>query len=404
MDNNFAEIYERELKSAQDMKINTNSAYELGEAVRLAELKALFSAFLPAANDKDINQIADIQRELRVQRKRLNDLLSANIIDEVEFQMASSREAEWSFRRCAIVLGKERFEMLFGVNPESAMNTSEELIVPTLVKRYKSSEVERKRVCDTWMRINPIAMDEVVNLWSHNSSMHKAVRAIVRAESLFKNGEIETCVNNTRSILNIVQQQHRIGDTWLYLASWALHIQGRAYESLSHWSSATEKYEESLELKLHMKDWLPQGAFVATELKLGSVEVKHSPLQGISRLTRILSTLRNNPKVFCDNTKMRDYFCVAGELKLANAYLEIKQQEEAAIFARKALKRVKNIADSVGEAQALFALFRASELHKDDFINRLNQLIADKKISMANPKISSMFSFMKEVNASDLAP
>lgn len=340
-----------------------------GDRVRLAELRAMFQAFLPDFTTDELQAVADIQHELRTQQTRLEGLLEARVIDETEFSKAVSNEADWCFRRCSQILGPDRFESLFGVDVAGAIRVPGEPSATALIERYEPAKAERKHVVSVSRKINPQQLRRITGLpWPARPWYGHLLRSITRAEQAYEHGEVNESIALAHAVIEDATHHPTLSDTALYLAAWAYHIKGRGYQALMHWQSAADQYEASLALKARLGEWLPPGFAYATEIKLRSVEIAHSPVQVVTKMNRMIRALRSNSGLSRGNLAFYQNLLEDSLLVLAEGYLGLGNQALAARSAHDALRLAKVLHDIVGEMRILSILCRTSA--SDQEINR----------------------------------
>ena len=259
----------------------------------------MFNTLLPNATDAEFAAVAEIQKDLRNQQARLDQLLESGVVDETELDRATTSEADWAFRRCARILGSDRFELLFGIDLPHAARTYEASLEASLLGRYKTTRSERQQVVAALEVVDPQASVTAKQLpWTGRSKYREVLGAILKAEHSFNIGDTEDSLAYALVAIEQVAEQSTLGDAGLYLVAWARHIEGRSYEALTHWESAAICYESSLSLKIQLGNWLPPAALLATEVKLGGVEILQSPVQAATRLRHVVDILETRGDAF----------------------------------------------------------------------------------------------------------
>jgi tetratricopeptide (TPR) repeat protein len=224
--------------------------------------------------------------------------------------------------------------------------------------------------------IDPQVLEPVGQLtWTGRSKYKNAFLTILKAEHHFNVGDAKESLAHALVAIGQVAEHSTLGDAAVYLASWARHIEGRSYEALKHWESAATCYEASLSLKMQLGDWLPPAVLLATEVKLGGVEILQSPIQAVFRLEHVVDVLDTKRGTFQETPALYENLVEDSRLRLAQAYLGIGNERLAIRNAKRALFSAKKLNDSPGEIQAMFVLYRASALERETLLNRLEFLL-----------------------------
>src|SRR5262249_26312992 len=90
------------------------------DAVRLAELEAMFRTRLPEAEEATISKIALAQHDLRLQQFRLAELYEDSLIEDEEYERSLREQVTWYARLCSRILGEDKFEQLFDLKVSDA--------------------------------------------------------------------------------------------------------------------------------------------------------------------------------------------------------------------------------------------------------------------------------------------
>lgn len=374
------------------------------DQVRLGELRAMFATFLPDATDAELFEVASYQQELQLQQDRLATLFEEGIVDHVEYSRAVNNEVSWALRRSARVLGEDRCKELFGVSElgtialldeeEFAREHGEyrvESLVPPIIElmeRYMPVAAERRHVIQGIKELDPQQWRKISQVaWAPSSGYDELVRAIETAEEAYYVGDIQRSLQQARRVIEPIKSFTRVTDTPLYLTAWAHHIQGRAYESLTDWRSAFLHYEASLNLKIHMSEWLPTLPTLATEIKLGCVEMIQSPAEAATRLSRVSEVLKAESRLARQNLRMYRNLLEDSQVGLAEAYLIVGDEKLATQQAEEALTLARELHDAVGEIRVLFVLYRASAESASNIWSRIETLLEHEQQVATHPRV-----------------
>jgi tetratricopeptide (TPR) repeat protein len=405
------------LTEAHLVSMETETDSRDADAVRSAELEAMFDTFLPDATTSERAQISAFQAELHIQQRRLAKLLAEGIIDVLEHARAVNKEINWCFRKAVRVLGHKRFRLLFDMDvaeTEGLIDEREALLsdithvdeamlseimpsVNELVMRYIPTEAEQKYIVRASKTIDPQKREGISEVfWAPRSRYAQLVRGISVAEIAYRQGDLDKCIHSAKAVLQGVTKLPEMTDTPLYLAAWSHHIQGRGYQALMNWRAAALHYEASLVVKMKLNDWLPDLLLFVTEVKLGMIEMIQSPIESASRLQRVTEILKTKDILELENTRLYNNLLEDSHIALAEAYLEIGEVKKAATQAKEALELAQNLNDRVGEIRSLYVLYRASARSRKTTRQRILNIVEGKVSFASHPRVAFILAEVQE--------
>ena len=374
------------------------------DAVRLHELAALFDTFLPDATTAERGSIETIQRDLQAQQWRLQSMLTEGVLSPGEYAATLNRELELTVRRCARTLGPERSTQFLGVREDSAALIIAENIVRHSEDELLSSAVA-KLTAPTLGRYEPkleeqLHVVQAVRAWevnaSHRSRDFPGLRRfnamwqrVDAAEKALSVGNIAASLLGAKGVVTDVDALHHITDAPLYLAAWAHHVQGRVFEFQNEHALAYLHYEASLALKLGMMTWLPETSLIVTEIKLGAVEASSAPVEGVTRLRRLVDVLTLSRASFNPGSRIYANLLQDSHISLADAYLATGDRGNATRTAQMAW----NLAlgqDSIGEIRSIFVLYQSRAMSHWDAHAHIAKILRREVGLDTHPRVAAI--------------
>jgi hypothetical protein len=374
------------------------------DEVRLRQLRSLFQIFLPDGSENEFTQLAIIQQELHLQQVRLQAMLSDGILNPEEYADGLNKELSWCVRRCASVLGDGRTKQIFSleslenivlVEPQliasnrSAMDVSSDFrqLTRVWIGRYVPVKKERRLILKAVRGIDPQRAKRVsTEQWDLNSPYAHLVQSIATAEETYRIGAVESSIQHAHLVVGAVSNLDVVSDVPMYLAAWAHHIQGRGYEAQSNWQQAALHYECSLVTKFALQEWLPELPLIATEIKLGLVELFQSPAEAAVRLLRVSDSLAAHSRR--PNSRLFRNLLEDSWVGLAEAYLATGYQNLAVRQANSALPLARRLRDRVGEIRILYLLYRASALSLVDATKKIQDILHHDPRFARHPRVA----------------
>jgi hypothetical protein len=275
------------------------------------------------------------------------------------------------------VLGAERTRDLLGldenesadlVSAEPLLDSGAEVMAPRvrqltepLIQRYAPVKTEQERVSRAVSRLDPQRWHEAFKeAWGRDEKYRTLLDAIYKADEAYHHGDLRESALVTERVLSHVEHYDRITDEPFYLVSWAFHLGGRAHEKLRDLPNAELFYKASLDLKFILKDWLPPLALIATEIKLGTIEVENQRVEGLFNLTRLEDFLSLASRRLTEqNAPLYRNLLVDLRVALADALLMRNRRDLALGKAEKALADARAINDLVAESKLLIVIAKA---------------------------------------------
>ena len=376
-----------------NLEANVNNLTESGstanvdDVVREAELRALFDTFLPDWTSNEFDQVNLFQKELRSQQARLTRYLNDCAISEDEYLQAVESETEWSLRRCAEALGDTRFEMLFGSSLNESIHSGSGSETDALLSRYQPGGAAQDKLVDAVNVIDPQSLDSLAAVEvAIDVDAEPLVETVMNAERLFRVGDIEGTIFGARRVVREVLSRTTNDDISIYLSAWAYHVEGRAYESLGHWSSAENRYDSSLTLKQHLVSWLPVTVQYSTEVKLGGIQVIYSPAKATLRLQRVLEKLTLFVG-YASESRIVQNLIEDTHLNLARSHFATGRVPDAVRHAQESFDIADHLLDHVGKIRSCFVLFRANQLAERELVYCIDEARHDRPEVMSNPNV-----------------
>jgi len=383
------------------------------DVVETAELEAMFGAFLPDASDQEKVQVAALHEDLRVQQERLATLVNEGVLTPVEHAHALNLEINWFCRRSARILGSERFQQLFDMEVEDTSNLVDEAEAlarmqrtaieneiadaNALLSRYVPVQAEQKQIIKALTEIDPQKREAIMrSRWAPGSRHADWVQIITTAETAYRSGNLETSNCAAQDVVNSISKLAQVSDTGMYFVSWAHHIQGRNYEAMTLLRDAAFHYQTSLLVKMKLMEWLPPLLLMATEVKLGSVEMFQSPIESATRLSRVSELLKSNPTFPKQNRRLFENLIEDSEVTLAEAYLAIGDHSSAIRHAEEALMLARKLKDRVGEIRTIYVLYLASAVSRNKALRRIQTLLKEDKTSAAHPRVTFILAALRD--------
>lgn len=394
----------------------------IADSVRLHELRSLFEVFVPSVSDNELSAVAAVQAELQAQQHRLEAMLDDGVIDDHEYAQAVNHEVAWCMRKAAAILGKDRARQLFGVEDFDQITVVHPLklavasgpfdlgvdvrrLTKGLITRYLSVPTERKQVQRAVERVNPQEWRMIAHhAWGEKARYADLAGAIAAAEEAYHAGAVHASIEHAHAALSAISSLEQITEAPLYLASWAHHIQGRGYEALMDWRRAALFYECSLAMKMRMEDWLSPLPVYATEIKLGAVQVFHSPIEAKTRLSRVTELLESKPRLFRSNIRFYRNLLEDSRLCLAEAYLAADNVSAAIEHANAALKLARGLDDIVGEIRILFVLHKAAVMPLAITSQNIRSALQREERLSTHPRVVLVLSQLKDEKLEDASP
>ena len=212
------------------------------------------------------------------------------------------------------------------------------------------------------------------------------VRNIATAEETYRVGAVESSIQHAHVVLGAVSNLDVVSDVPIYLAAWAHHIKGRGYEAQSNWQQAALHYECSLVTKFALQEWLPDLPLIATQIKLGLVELFQSPAEAAARLLSVSDSLAAHSRR--PNNRLYRNLLEDSWVGLAEAYLATGYPNLAIRQASSALPLARRLHDRVGEIRILYLLHRASALSLIEARKRILQILHHDPKSARHPRVT----------------
>ncbi len=358
------------------------------DSVRLSEVGALLATFLPDATEEEKARLIEYQDDMRMHQVRWAQMLNQEIIGSNDYINAVNREFFCAFKKSERLLGGETISRIvwrrFFDRCETRRNAiaRNTRIFRSLIPAYsRNGRAKFPGECGVFTQ--PQDYTKIGDIpWAPNGRYQDLSKKIMEAEGAYCNGSISKSIDFAREVILDVTRYERVTDTPFYLASWAYHIIGRAYEARSDWRSASDNYGASLNLKMKMQNWLPPLLRFTTEVKLVSAELfdseKLSAFASASRVSNVISCMKAEENKL-QQSSFRLFHNLLADCYVLHAEALYKTHDTAPAreSAEKALKLAFKLKDVVGQIRALFIMYNLTERKEIDFLMDIRRLVQD---------------------------
>lgn len=275
------------------------------------------------------------------------------------------------------------------------------LVTQTLLDKYRPTRGEPKALVVFLREYNPLnlhGMHELLKASNVPRRFCDAAGTLIDAEYGYEKGEVDIASWLSKKVLQDTLSKQSIEDSLLYLAGWALHIQGKVSTVTRERRNATRLFDASLRVKEPLA-WLPSIMQLFTEVHLYESEIEESPDRAAEQFNRLFLALDSEKTLGNENLPLRQHAKLHVLLGCAETSLAQGQIRKARTFSKKAVFIADETNDLVNQVRALLLLYRAEadktgpqmEDLREKIRNRIGSVADHPRVRQALEEIERQF-------------